>query len=266
MHIPDGYLGPTTWITFFLVMLVLWFFAFRNANRNLGPRNVPMLSFMAALSFIIMMFNLPIPDGTTAHMIGAVLIAIVLGPYGAIVALSIALLIQALLFGDGGVTAYAANVFNMGVVMPFTGILVYIVTRRALGQTTSAKRAVAAFAAGYVGIVMAALATAVEFGLQPTLSPGYAPYGMGLAIPAMVGAHLIVGVVEGLTTAIVIYYLSENRADLLNLPKFCPRWLGRWMEQVPEDVPKAPRNVDAGAGPDRARKGITLWRKSGWPR
>jgi cobalt/nickel transport system permease protein len=241
MHIPDGYLGPATFITLFLVMMVIWFFAFRNGNKNLGPRNVPMLSFMAALSFILMMFNLPIPDGTTAHMVGAVLIAIVLGPYGATIALSIALLIQALLFGDGGITAYGANVFNMGVVMPFTGIFVYIAAKKALeGRKSkifgseSRKRAIAGFAAGYIGIVIAAVTAAVEFGIQPTIAPGYAPYGLDLAIPAMLGAHLLVGIAEGLTTAIVVYYISENRSDLLNLPKFCPRWLDKYMEKGPE--------------------------------
>ena len=241
MHIPDGYLGPATWISLFLVMLVIWFFAFKNGNKNLGPRNVPMLSFMAALAFILMMFNLPIPDGTSAHMVGAVLIAIVLGPYGATIALSIALLIQALLFGDGGITTYGANVFNMGVVMPFTGILVYIAARKALNgrkskiiRSESRKRAIASFAAGYVGIVIAALVAAVEFGIQPSIAPGYAPYGLDLAVPAMLAAHLLVGIAEGLTTAIVVYYLSENRADLLNLPKFCPRWLEKYMEKAPE--------------------------------
>ena len=250
MHIPDGYLGPATWIVLFLVML---FFAFRNGNRNLGPRNVPMLSFMAALSFILMMFNLPIPDGTSAHMVGAVLIAIVLGPYGATIALTIALLIQALLFGDGGITAYGANVFNMGVVMPFTGILVYIAARKAMAGrknrifgTESRKRAIAAFAAGYIGIVIAAVTTAVEFGIQPTIAPGYAPYGLDLAIPAMLFAHLLVGVAEGLTTAIVIYYLSENRSDLLNLVKFCPHWLEKYMEKAPVPVPVGPQHTERG--------------------
>jgi cobalt/nickel transport system permease protein len=249
MHIPDGYLGPATWIALFIVMLVIWFFAFRNGNKNLGPRNVPMLSFMAALSFMLMMFNLPIPDGTTAHMVGAVLIAIVLGPYGATIALSIALLIQALLFGDGGITAYGANVFNMGVVMPFSGILVYIAVKKALAKSKrkvfgsdSRKRAIAAFFAGYVGLVIAGgLVAATEFGIQPTIAPGYAPYGLDLAIPAMMLAHLLVGVVEGLTTAIVIYYLSENRPDLLNLPKFCPRWLEKYMEKGPEQPSSGPK-------------------------
>ena len=209
-------------------MLVIWFFAFRNANKNLGPRNVPVLSFMAALSFILMMFNLPIPDGTTAHMVGAVLIAIVLGPYGGVIALSIALLIQALLFGDGGVTAYGANVFNMGVVMSFTGIFAYAGVKKLLtkdGKLTSKARAASAFVGGYIGIVVAAFCGSVEFGIQPIIAPGYSPYGLDVAIPAMVGAHLLVGIAEGLTTAIVVYYLAENRPDLLRLPKLSPGWL-----------------------------------------
>jgi cobalt/nickel transport system permease protein len=203
-----------------------------------------MLSFMAALSFLLMMFNLPIPDGTTAHMVGAVLIAIVLGPYGGIIALSIALLIQALLFGDGGITAYGANVFNMGVVMSFVGIFIYVAVRKALAKTKrkifgsdSRKRAIAGFTAGYIGIVLASFCAAVEFGIQPMIAPGYAPYGLDLSIPAMVGAHLLVGIGEGLTTAIVVYYFSENRTDLLNLPKFCPHWLEKYMEIVPEKIP-----------------------------
>jgi cobalt/nickel transport system permease protein len=250
MHIPDGYLGPVTWVILFLVMLPIWFFAFRNANKNLGPRNVPMLSFMAALSFILMMFNLPIPDGTTAHMVGAVLAAIVLGPYGATIALSIALLIQALLFGDGGITAYGANVFNMGIVMPFTGILAYAgvkklysgtkLGKKLLGNPTRA-RTVAAFVAGYVGLNLAAFVAAIEFGIQPSIAPGYAPYGLGVAIPAMVSVHLLVGIVEGLATAAVVYYLSVNRPDLLNLRKLAPAWMQGMLKEDLGDTPNAAR-------------------------
>ncbi len=237
MHIPDGYLGPATCIVFFLIMIFIWYFSFKNANKNLGPRNIPMLAFMAALAFMLMMFNLPIPDGTTAHMIGAVLIAIILGPYGAVIALSIALLIQALFFGDGGITSYGANVFNMGVVMPFVGIMVYWGAKRSLtknGKLSSRARAMAGAIGGYVGIVVAAFVDACEFGIQPTIAPGYSPYGFNVAIPAMVGAHLLVGIAEGLTTFIVIYYIAENRPELLKLPKMCPRWLeGVFKEEIP---------------------------------
>ncbi len=244
MHIPDGYLGPATFTALFAIMMVIWYYVFRSANRNLGPRQVPMLSFMSALSFILMMFNLPIPDGTTAHIVGAVLIAIILGPYAATIALSVALLIQALLFGDGGITAYGANVFNMGVVMPFTGILVYIAMKKMMGNTSKASAA-AGFLGGFIGILVAATTAAVEFGIQPIIAPGYCPYGLSVAVPAMVAAHLLVGPVEGLTTAIVVYYLSVNRPDLLRLPKLGPRWLIKWLEG------DSAEKIDSGSAPSR---------------
>ena len=217
-------------------MLPFWYLAFRNANVNLGPRNVPMLSFMAALSFILMMFNLPVPDGTSAHIVGAAIIAIVLGPYAAIIAMTIALLIQALLFGDGGITAFGANVFNMGVVMPFTAVLVYIAARRVAGSTTRS-RTVAAFLAGYVGLVAAAFCAAVEFGIQPLIAPGYCPYGLGVAVPAMVITHLLVGAVEGLATSAVIYHLAEHRPDILASRKLAPAWMERSLREGRSDGP-----------------------------
>jgi cobalt/nickel transport system permease protein len=252
MHIPDGYLGPQTWIALFALMLGIWYLAFKNANKKLGPRNVPMLSFMAALSFILMMFNLPIPDGTTAHMVGAVLIAIVLGPYGATIALTIALLIQALLFGDGGITALGANVFNMGVVMPFSGILLYIAVRKALGHT-SWSRATASMVGAYVGLNLAALSAAIEFGIQPLIAPGYCPYGLDVAVPAMVSAHLLVGFVEAIATGSVVYYLSENRPDLLQLNKLAPGWMENMLK---EDIPAVPEGSGGGAGPAQAERGV----------
>jgi cobalt/nickel transport system permease protein len=247
MHIPDGYLGPATWLALYALMVPLWILAFRNADRKLGPRNIPLLAFMACLSFILMMFNLPIPDGTTAHMVGAVLIAILLGPYGALIALTIALLIQALMFGDGGITAFGANVFNMGVVMPFSGILVYLAVRKVAGSSGRARFA-AGFLGGYAGLNLAALAAAVEFGIQPLVAPGYCPYGLGLSVPAMMAAHLIVGVVEGLSTASVVYYISENRPDLLGIEKLAPRWMEPWLDVgSPGEPPGAEGPIPVGA-------------------
>ena len=176
------------------------------------------------------------------------------------------------MFGDGGITAYGANVFNMGVVMPFTGILVYIGAKRLWKMKANifapiSKRAIAGFIAGYVGIVVAALCAAIEFGIQPSIAPGYAPYGLDLAIPAMVGAHLLVGIAEGLTTAIVVYYLSENRSDLLNLTKFCPGWLEKYMEKVPENIPSVPsartKMPVGGKGGEKDEELVALAKKTG---
>src|SRR5438552_17812223 len=124
MHIPDGYLSPQTEVVFAAAMIPVWFKASRAIRKVVKTRYVPLVAIGAAYSFLVMMFNVPIPDGTTAHAVGAVLIAIVLGPWAAVIAVSIALLIQALFFGDGGVLTYGANAFNMALVMPMVGYAV----------------------------------------------------------------------------------------------------------------------------------------------
>ena len=133
MHIPDGYLSPESCGALGAAMVPVWATAGRRVRKVVKSRYVPLVAIGAAYSFLVMMFNLPIPDGTTAHAIGGVLIAVVLGPWAAVIAVSIALLIQALFFGDGGVLAYGANAFNMAFVMPIAGYGVY----RALTRNVS---------------------------------------------------------------------------------------------------------------------------------
>ena len=223
MHIPDGYLSPQTSAVFGVAMLPVWYQASRRVQRVVKTRYVPLVALGAAFSFVVMMFNVPVPDGTTAHAVGAVLIAVLLGPWAACIAVSTALLIQALFFGDGGLLAYPANAFNMAVVMPFVGYAVY----RLLARHTpagSARRPVAGAIGGYLGINASALVTAVEFGLQPTLfhaadgTPLYAPFHLSQALPPMMLAHLAVaGLVEAAVTAGVIRYLQRTNPALLRL-------------------------------------------------
>src|SRR4051812_25310667 len=162
MHIPDGYLSPATCATFFGASVPFWATAGRRVRKIVKSRYVPLVAIGAAYCFIVMMFNVPIPDGTTAHAVGAVLVAVLLGPWAAVIAVSTALLIQAVFFGDGGVLALGANCFNMAIVMPFVGYAVYRVLART-APLTSRRRAVAAGIGGYVGINAAALCAAVEF-------------------------------------------------------------------------------------------------------
>src|SRR3954471_5095488 len=145
-----------------------WVMAAKRVRRVVKTRYVPLLALGAAYCFLVMMFNIPIPDGTTAHAVGAVLVAVLLGPWAAVLAVTVALAIQALFFGDGGVLAFGANVFNMAIVMPMAGYATY----RALARNaslTGRRRAIAAGAGGYVGLNLAALCAAIEFGLQPAL-------------------------------------------------------------------------------------------------
>jgi cobalt/nickel transport system permease protein len=121
MHIPDGYLGPVTCGFFYAVMIPVWILASRIVKKSLKVTQVPLLAIGAAFTFVIMMFNVPIPGGTTGHAVGGVLVAILLGPWAACIAVTVALVMQALLYGDGGITTIGANCFNMAFVLVFAG-------------------------------------------------------------------------------------------------------------------------------------------------
>ncbi len=221
MHIPDGYLGPATCGFFYILMLPIWAAASKIVKKTLRARQVPILAIGAAFSFVIMMFNVPIPGGSTGHAVGGVLVAILLGPWAACIAITVALVIQALLFGDGGITVIGANCFNMAFILPFTGYYVY----KAISfhaTPGSKRRVIAAGIAGYVGINIAAFLAGVEFGIQPALHHTvsgqalYCPYGLNVTVPAMLGGHMLVfGFVEAIVTALVIKYLQKHSPELL---------------------------------------------------
>ncbi|PIZ16897.1 cobalamin biosynthesis protein CbiM [Candidatus Desantisbacteria bacterium CG_4_10_14_0_8_um_filter_48_22] len=221
MHIPDGYLGPVTSGIFYAAMVPIWAIASKTVNKTLKAKQVPLLAIGAAFSFVIMMFNVPIPGGTTGHAVGGALVAILLGPWAACIAVTVALVVQALLFGDGGITAIGANCFNMAFVAVFTGYYLYkLISRKA--PAASNRRMIAAGIAAYVGLNIAALAAGIEFGLQPLMhhtADGqalYCPYGLNVAVPAMLGEHLLVfGWVEAVVTALVVKYLQKQDASLL---------------------------------------------------
>lgn len=217
MHIPDGYLGPPTYLAAYATCAPLWAIAARRVRDALSARRAPLLAISAAFSFLVMMFNVPLPGGTTGHAVGGVLIAIAVGPWGAMLSVTIALLIQAILFGDGGVTALGANCLNIAFVMPFTGYSAYRLLTRAFPSDRG--RTLAAGIGGWIGLDCAALTTAVMFGIQPLLHTGpdgralYAPYPLSVAVPAMLFQHMLVfGVVEGLITGLVVQYLQRSQS------------------------------------------------------
>ena len=221
MHIPDGYLSPATCVVMFLIMLPFWYFGLKKLREKLNARSAPLVALLAAFSFIIMMFNVPLPGGTTGHAVGGALAAIILGPEIASIAVSIALIIQAFFFGDGGILCIGANCFNMAVVLPYVSYALY---QAIAGKypVESRRRVIGAFVGGWLALTVASLFAGVEFGIQPALfhaadgTPLYAPYPLSVSIPAMVIPHfLIAGVVEGLITALVLAYLQRtNQAAL----------------------------------------------------
>lgn len=223
MHIPDGYLSPQTCAVMGVVMVPVWATAARKVKQTIKAKYVPLMAIGAAFSFTIMMYNVPIPDGTTAHAVGGALLAVILGPWAATIAITVALALQALLFGDGGILAFGANCFNMAFVLPFVSYFCY---RLIAGNSRilSSRRWIGGLVAGYVGLNVSALVAAVEFGLQPMLFHGaggvplYSPYPLHIAIPAMAFGHLLVaGPIEAVVTALVIRYLQAANTNLLRL-------------------------------------------------
>ncbi len=221
MHIPDGYLSPSTCATLYACSVGGWYTALKRVKRVFFSRAIPLISVFAAFSFVLMMFNLPLPGGTTGHAVGIAIATIVLGPSGSILAISIALAIQALFFGDGGITTLGANCFNMAIV----GSLVAHVCYKALaasGDRNPKRQIIAAAIAGYVAINASALFTAIEFGIQPLLfhdamgTPLYAPYSLKIAVPAMMIGHLtLAGIAEAAITAGMVAFLQKSNPGLL---------------------------------------------------
>ncbi len=219
MHIPDGYLGPQTYLPAWAVMAPVWSWASARLKRTLRRRQLPTLALAAAFAFVVMMFNVPLPGGTSGHAVGSVLVAVLLGPWAAVVAVSLALAVQALLFGDGGITALAANCLTMAVIMPFAGWWTY----RILAGRGSAprRRALAAGIGGYVGVNAAAIATGVLLGIQPLVAhdasgrPLYCPFGLAVAVPAMALPHLLaIGFVEAAVTGLGLGYLMRTDPEI----------------------------------------------------
>ncbi|HMK46115.1 MAG TPA: cobalt transporter CbiM [Methanocella sp.] len=221
MHIPDGYLGPYTYIALYIIMIPIWLYAGRKVQQELKSRHVPYLALAAAFSFVIMMFNLPIPGGSSGHAVGSALIAIVLGPWAAVISVSIALLIQCLLFGDGGITAFGANCFNMAVVIPFVGYTIYWLIS-GNSEITSSRRIIGAVLAGYIGLSVAAGVAGFEMGIQPILhhdaagTPLYMPYGLNVTVPAMLTEHMLFfSILEAIVTGIVFMYIQRTDQTIL---------------------------------------------------
>lgn len=214
MHIPDNYLSPTTCLVLAAAAAPVLAVSVKKVKEEVSKAKMPLLGIGAAFSFLTMMFNIPLPGGTTGHAVGGTLIAILLGPYSACISVAVAVIVQALLFGDGGILALGANVFNMAIVLPFVGYFIYKFIK---DRVKTEKGELAGIIAGsYLGLNAAALLTAIEFGIQPLLfksaagQPLYCPYPLSVSVPAMLIPHLLVaGVVEILFTVFIYMFIKK---------------------------------------------------------
>ncbi|MBV5321057.1 MAG: cobalt transporter CbiM [Sulfuricurvum sp.] len=210
MHIPDGFISPSTYIPATVAAIPLLIVAWKKTKEAINDESYAFLSSLTAFSFVIMMFNIPIPGGTSGHAIGAAILAILFGPWVAAFCLSLTLFIQALIFGDGGLSVFAINSLAMGFVASFSAFYAHKLLHDRVNNN------LVLFLAGWSGIVAASVVVAVALGIQPLLGvdalghPIYFPFGLNVTLPAVVGSHLLVfGVVEGFATMLVMGFVEK---------------------------------------------------------
>lgn len=216
MHIPDGFIPLWQCAIYYVILIVALYFSLNWARKNLDEKMVPLMAVLAAGIFAIMSMNMPIPFGTSGHMVGGALVAIVFcAPEAAVIVFTLVLLVQGLFFGDGGITALGANVLNMGIIGGFTGLYVFKALRKPIGKYP------AIGVAAWLAIFLAAEAVAIEMWLAGTFPLGAGLFFMGLY-------HAFIGIIEAVLTVVVIMALEKLRPDLLawnrksNLEKIKP--------------------------------------------
>ena len=210
MHIRDGFLDTQTWVALSAVSACFISISVIRANKKLGEKHIPLMGIMASFIFAAQMLNFPVAVGTSGHFMGSVLASILLGPFASILIMSTVLIVQCLVFADGGITALGANIFNMAVIGSLTGYIIYFILHKILIFKTG--RLIAVFIAGWCSIVLAASACALELWLSGTIA-------LNIALPAIVGVHVLIGIGEGLITVAVINFILTTRPDLLELEK-----------------------------------------------
>jgi len=208
MHIPDGFLDIILSIVMFALAALFWIPSFYKANKNISERNIPLMAVLTAGVFAAQMLNFPIIGGTSGHLIGATLIAVFLGPYPAVVSMTIILLIQGLVFGDGGLTAFGANSFNMAIIAVFTGFIVYAAVRKYVQGEKGIITGV--FIGSWISVLTAALACGLEIGVSSIF-----PYGVEVTLPAMLFWHVIIAFGEAIISSTVVGVVLRTNPGLL---------------------------------------------------
>lgn len=208
LHIPDGFLSVPVSIVGWVLAVAAIAFALRQTRGQLGSKQIPLMGVLAAFIFAAQAINFPVAGGTSGHLLGGTLAAIVLGPWAAVLVMTAVIGVQALLFQDGGLLALGFNIVNMGVITAFTGHLIYVVLKRALGQGRTSLLVAGAVGA-WASVVLAAMATAVQLAFSGTSA-------LGVALPAMTGVHMLIGLGEAVITVGALAFIYAGRRDLLD--------------------------------------------------
>ncbi len=207
MHIPDGFLSPPVYGTLYAVSTIAVGSAIRNINADPTDERIFKAGVLTAFVFAAQMVNVPVMAGTSGHLLGGLLLAILLGPSLALVTMSVVLILQCFLFQDGGLTALGANVFNMAIIAGLGGFMLYRGLERILPSGRVWKW-ISISTAGVIGVEAAATAVALELSISGTAS-------LAPALAAMLLVHLPIGIFEGLITAAVVEFLENERYGLI---------------------------------------------------
>ncbi|MEM1565960.1 MAG: energy-coupling factor ABC transporter permease [Candidatus Bathyarchaeia archaeon] len=210
MHIPDGYLSPEVSILMSVVSIFLLVVCWKKAKAAYPKSFASLLAVSSAFVFVAQMINFPITYGTSGHLVGGTFLAVVLGPYAAVLSMTIVLLIQSLFFADGGISALGANIFNMAII----GGLSFFIVKLVVGNSMRGKRfAIGVFAASWLSVVLGALACGLEIGVSPIFSQAG---GIAVTVPAMLFWHTLIGLAEAAITTTFITQLHRLQPAILN--------------------------------------------------
>lgn len=206
MHIPDGFLAMNTWVPTWLISAGGIAYSVKKASGMLKDKMVPLMGVMSAFIFAAQMLNFPIAGGTSGHLLGGVLAAVLLGPFPAAIVISVVLTIQCLIFQDGGITALGANIFNMAIVGTMVGYLIYAFIHKLIKSKIGIMIGTAV--ASWFSVVIASSFCAIELAISGT-SP------LSIALPAMAGIHALIGIGEAVITCVVVGFVLGVRPDLI---------------------------------------------------
>jgi cobalt/nickel transport system permease protein len=208
VHIPDGFISPKTYLPAYALSAGLWALGLSRLKKKLDEEAIPRVAVLTALSFILMMILIPLPGGTSAHALGVAILAVMFGVWVSFTSISLVLLIQALLFGDGGITSLPVNALAMGFAGSVSAYYVYRLLR-------PFQRQAALFAAGWFSVIVSALVTAVVLGIQPALAhagdgtPLFFPFGLSITLPAVMIPHALIGIGEGILTVLIFQFFDK---------------------------------------------------------
>jgi len=214
MHIPDGLLDPITTIVLWIVTIAIMIFGYFRMGKMFEKEDseklIPYIGVLAAIIFAFQFVNYPVPGGTSGHLVGGTLVAIILGPWASVIVLFLILVIQSL-FGDGGITALGANTFNMGIIGGIVGFYLVMLFVRLLNNTSLKKElkvTIATAIGSYIAIVLASFICGIEIGISGTIP-------IEIAVPAMVFWHILIGIGEAIISALIVFYIYKTKPDFI---------------------------------------------------